>query len=214
MTIKRIIFIRPGETDWNRDGRWQGQIAIPINEHGIAQAKRLTDFIRTIGLQNLYTSDLARAVDTAKIIAETLGIEPQLESRLRERHMGDWQGLTKAEIKSWYADEYAKVKESRSEIIPGGESLKQVEKRVKAFFDDMMQNSTDETLGILSHTTAMRVILQELVPDFDPFKHEFSNISVTTLIRNDDGSWNVTQVNDISHLDGMETLAVGEVEET
>ena len=72
MVVKRFMFIRPGETDWNRLNRWQGQVEIPLNAHGIEQSKRLAQFMRPLGIQTLYSSNLRRASDTAKILASTL----------------------------------------------------------------------------------------------------------------------------------------------
>lgn len=214
MSIKRLVFIRPGETSWNRLGRWQGQVAVPLNDNGRTQSQRLANFIRAVGLQAIYTSDLQRALQTAHIIAQPAGITPILEKRLRERHMGDWQGLTLAEVTLWYPEEYrALQKEPDAYQIPGGESRRQVVKRVQAALDDILARASGETIGIVSHTTAIRAILHALVPAFDSFAHEFANISVTTLMRDaETASWSVTQVNDISHLEGMETLTFGEVE--
>ena len=94
MTVRRVILIRPGETDWNRDGRWQGWVAAPLNEHGRRQAEALAKFVRNIGMRALYSSDLRRAVETAELLAERLVFEPIYDARLRERNIGAWQGLT------------------------------------------------------------------------------------------------------------------------
>ena len=65
MAVKRVVFIRPGETEWNKIGRWQGIVGVPLNGHGRAQAERLAKFVRNINLDALYSSDLRRAKDTA-----------------------------------------------------------------------------------------------------------------------------------------------------
>jgi broad specificity phosphatase PhoE len=95
MAVKRVIFIRPGETDWNRDLRYQGWVAIPLSAYGQRQAQRLANYIRNIGVSALYTSDLKRASETAAILAEKLDSEPIADKRLRERDIGKWQGLTR-----------------------------------------------------------------------------------------------------------------------
>src|SRR5579871_2666095 len=102
MTVKRIVFIRPGETDWNRLGRWQGWVSIPLNDLGVRQARALATFIRHIGMGALYTSDLKRAAQTADLLAEQLSFQPIPDARLRERSIGFWQGLTQAELQAWY----------------------------------------------------------------------------------------------------------------
>lgn len=213
MSIKRVMFIRPGETDWNRIGRWQGQVAIPLNEHGRAQAGRLSAFVRNLGLSAMYSSDLRRAKDTAGIICETLEFDPIYDARLRERHMGAWQGLTFNEIREWYPDEYAKLRsDPEGYQIPGGESRKSVRKRVLAAFDAILNGENGENIAVLSHTTAIMILLDELVPDCKAYEVEFSNISVTTISRNSDDVWRVDQLNDVSHLEGMESMSIGDLE--
>jgi broad specificity phosphatase PhoE len=214
MSVKRVMFIRPGETDWNRLNRWQGQVHIPLNEHGRQQAERLAQFIRPLGIQMIYSSDLRRARDTAELLAAALQTQTMFDKRLRERHMGEWQGLTLQDIKAWYPEEYARLRENPFQYqIEGGESRQQVMTRVRACFGDIMGRSNSETIGIVSHTTAIMTILNDLVPESNPFDLEFSNISVTTIVQDDDGSWQVAQLNDVSHLDGMPTLTLGGVTE-
>ncbi len=212
MLIKRVIFIRPGETEWNRQERWQGWVAVPLNDHGQQQAQRLANFLRNTGMRALYSSDLRRATQTADILAETMGYAPVLDRRLRERNMGQWQGLTRAEIKAWYPEEYQQLLADRENfIVPGGESLRQVAERVRAAFDEIQQQDAGDTIGIVSHTTAVRVLLGDLVPDCEPDAMKFSNISVTSISREGDGPWKLIRSNDISHLEGMKTQSFGEI---
>ncbi|MEO8396264.1 MAG: histidine phosphatase family protein, partial [Chloroflexota bacterium] len=121
MTVKRIVFIRPGETDWNKQGRWQGWVSNPLNELGLRQARALAKYVRNIGMGALYTSDLKRALETADCLAEQLGFEPIPDERLRERSIGQWQGLTQAELRTWYPDDYATMlKDVDGYRVPGG----------------------------------------------------------------------------------------------
>lgn len=217
MPVKRVVFIRPGETDWNKSGRWQGQVQIPLNEHGKMQSKRLAEFLRNIGLSALYSSDLRRAVETAEIIGEHLNLTPQFDQRLREREIGRWQGLTLDEIRRWYPDEYAHLREDPDGFqIPNGESRKQVANRLEAFFyetwENWKTNNNDVTVGMVSHSTALRMLLANLIPDSKPYEMQFRNMSVTTLMR-DDRLWMIAQLDDVSHLEGMPTFAIKEVEE-
>ena len=215
MSVKRVIFIRPGETAWNRYKRWQGHCEIPLNDNGRKQAARLGQFVRNTGVTKLYSSDLSRAAETAQILAEHLGIEPILDARLRERDIGHWQGLTMAEIQEWYPGEYAKLLADPDghQIIGNGESRSEVEARVLSSFDDAIKDDGDEVIGVVSHSTALRVLLRRLVPDSNPYGRSFSNMSVTTLMRNGDGDWRIVQLDDVSHLEGIETLSVPEVEQ-
>jgi broad specificity phosphatase PhoE len=205
MATKRVIFIRPGETQWNRLGRWQGQVAVPLNDHGKMQAKRLARFIRAIGIQALYTSDLRRASETADVLAEMLGFEVVSDARLRERHIGLWQGLTLPEVQEWYPDQYQSLRGNPDAYqIEGGEAREVVAKRMKAAFDEIVAKPHD-IIGIVSHTTAIRALLDAVIPDVNALAMDFSNMSVTSIAKDDGGAWRIVQRNDVTHLEGMPT---------
>ena len=213
MAVKRVIFIRPGETDWNRQGRWQGWVAIPLNQHGQQQAKRLAKYVRNIGMGVLYSSDLRRAVETAEILAEQLGYQPVSDSRLRERNNGMWQGLTLDEMRAWYADEYAQVLDDPDGYrVPGGESRDDVRERAQAAFNDIITQADVETVGIISHTTVIHALLRLLVPDLQASELAVSNMSVTTIARRDDGTWTLVTADDVMHLEGLPTKPYPELE--
>lgn len=214
MTVKRVIFIRPGETDWNRLGRWQGWAAVPLNERGKSQSRQLAKFIRNIGMSALYTSDLKRAIETAEILAEQLGFPPILDSRLRERNIGAWQGLTLDEMCAWYPDEYAHLLEDPMNFrVPGGESRHDVLERALQAFNGILTQDKGATVGILSHTTTIHVLLRELVADQYMAEVPVSNSSVTTITGNKDGTWKLVTADDVMHLEGLESKRYPELED-
>jgi probable phosphoglycerate mutase len=97
VTSLRILLVRHGQSEWNAQGRWQGQADPPLTELGRAQARRAAE--RLTGLDAIVASDLQRAHHTARIMATALSLSVErLEPRLRERHAGPWQGLTHAQI--------------------------------------------------------------------------------------------------------------------
>lgn len=213
MTVKRVIFIRPGETDWNRDLRWQGWVAVPLNEHGRQQAERLANFVRNIGMSALYTSDLRRATETAAILVAKLGFAPVLDERLRERDIGKWQGLTPTEMANWYSEEYEKLLADPEHFrVPGGESRADVKDRILAAFNEVLKADKGETVGILSHTTAIHSLLGEIIPGGFARKVEVSNTSVTTIKLSDDGIWQLITADDVMHLEGLEAKKSPELE--
>lgn len=212
MTVNRLIFIRPGETDWNRQGRWQGWVATPLNEHGRRQAQKLARFVRNIGMTALYSSDLRRAVETAEMLTAQLPFEPVYDERLRERKIGEWQGLTLEEMAQWYPEAYHQcITDPENFPVPGGESRNDVRRRIVACFNDILAEARGETVGILSHTTAMKLLLLHLLPQCDEREIALNNSSVTTLARDGDG-WRMVAVDDVMHLEGLETKSVGELE--
>jgi broad specificity phosphatase PhoE len=211
MTIKRIIFIRPGETDWNRADRWQGWVACPLNAHGRLQAESLANFLRNIGLGVLYASDLRRAAETAQIISGKFGYEPIYDARLRERHIGNWQGMTLEEVQAWYPDEYTQFSSNPDTFkIPGGESLAEVKTRMGEIFKEVVKSDKAETVGIVSHTVTIRSLLSDLIPDYDPRSLRLGNTAVTT-IRPEGDRWSLVVSNDVTHLEGLDSRAVREL---
>jgi len=205
MSVKRLVFIRPGETNWNLQGRFQGWVESPLNEYGRLQIERLANFIRNLGLSVLYSSDIRRAKESAEILATRLGYPPIYDERLRERSVGHWQGLTVPEIHGWYASEYAEFqKDPDNYQIPGGESLAQVKKRAQASLKEILKKHDKDdniTVGIVSHTITINMMLGVLLPKTDTFARTFGNSSVTTVLRDGD-AWRVTADNDTAHLEG------------
>lgn len=95
--MTRLLLVRHGETDWNADGRLQGQTDRPLSDFGRKQARRLADELAAEGFEAIYSSDLARARETAEIIGARLGLPVALDSDLREKDWGTWEGLTAVE---------------------------------------------------------------------------------------------------------------------
>jgi broad specificity phosphatase PhoE len=214
MAVKRVIFIRPGETDWNRDLRYQGWVAIPLNEHGKRQVERLANFVRNIGLKALFTSDLKRAQQTADILSEKLGFAAQSDARLRERDIGKWQGLTRREMEGWYPQDYGQFQADPDNfIIPGGESRKQVRDRMRAAFEEILKANPGETVGIISHSTVINALLADIIPGVQFGSVDVSNTGVTSIHLREDGHWQLVAADDVTHLEGMESQRVQELEE-
>ena len=99
-----ILLARHGETDWNRDGRFQGWADPPLNEAGRAQARVLAEQLRHTPFDAVYSSDLRRAHETAEIVAAPHGVEVVTDPGLREVDVGSWSGLTRAEIEERFPD--------------------------------------------------------------------------------------------------------------
>jgi len=95
--VSTLLLVRHGETDWNADGRLQGQTDRPLSDFGRRQARRLADELADEELEAIYSSDLSRARETAEIVAERLGLPVALDPDLREKDWGTWEGLTAVE---------------------------------------------------------------------------------------------------------------------
>jgi probable phosphoglycerate mutase len=102
--VTHIVLARHGQTDWNREHRWQGHADRPLDAAGREQARALAASLATRAFDAVYSSDLARARETADIVAEGLGLEVRLDPRLREVDVGEWSGHTNAEIEQRFPD--------------------------------------------------------------------------------------------------------------
>lgn len=93
-----IVLVRHGETDWNRERRWQGHADRPLNETGRAQARELAEALADEPFDAVYSSDLLRAHETARIVAERKGLDVTAVPDLRETRFGSWEGLTDDDV--------------------------------------------------------------------------------------------------------------------
>jgi len=96
--VTTILLARHGETDWNRERRVQGHSDTPLNDTGRAQARALADELAGEAIDAVYSSDLARAYETARIVADSRGLEVTALRDFRERHFGTWEGMTDDEV--------------------------------------------------------------------------------------------------------------------
>jgi probable phosphoglycerate mutase len=100
--VATILLVRHGETDWNRARRWQGHTDMPLNATGREQARALAERLATRPPDAIVASDLARARETAEIVAARVGLPVSLDPRLREVDVGEWSGLTMADVEERY----------------------------------------------------------------------------------------------------------------
>ena len=103
-----ILLARHGETDWNRQGRFQGHADPPLNATGRAQAAELAAELKAVGLAAVYSSPLRRALETAQAVAAEHGLDPVAVDALREVDVGSWQGLTRVEIETQFPEQFAR----------------------------------------------------------------------------------------------------------
>src|SRR6266850_4226595 len=124
MRSTRLCLVRHGETAWNAEGRVQGQLDLPLSETGLAQARALAAVLAGESFSAIYSSDLARARQTAQPLAGLLKKEVFLDARLRERHYGVFQGMTYAEAGKRFPEGYARFKaKDPGYAFDNGESL-------------------------------------------------------------------------------------------
>ena len=119
----RLLLLRHGQSAWNAEGRWQGWADPPLSPLGEAQATAAGHHLSGLGLERVATSDLQRARRTGELIAAELGIgEVEVEAGLRERNVGDWSGLTTAEIEARWPGQIDAWRQGRLPSPPNGEA--------------------------------------------------------------------------------------------
>ena len=107
VVVTTILLARHGQTDWNRERRWQGLADPPLNEVGREQARALARSLDGVAIDAVYASDLRRATETAEIVAARLELPVQTDPGLREIDVGEWSGLTTAEIEGRFPEAFA-----------------------------------------------------------------------------------------------------------
>ena len=151
-----IVLVRHGETDWNRERRYQGHADTPLNEAGRRQAVELADGLRDEGLTAVYTSPLRRAAETADIVAGRLGLEAEELEALREIDVGDSQGLTVDEVKARFPERLDDVWRSGWQ---NGETHDQLSARVVPALLGLDRTHTGGRVLGVTHAGPIRVAL-------------------------------------------------------
>jgi len=205
----RLILVRHGETDWNLEGRYQGQADLPLNERGREQAKLLAERLRSERIEAIYASDLSRAYETAKIIAKALGQEVKALESLREVDTGVWTGLTfqKVEIRyqkhlrEWRADP---LRVKRLE----GEFYLELFERTKAAIGEIVEAHPDQTVLIVGHGGNIKsIVLDALGVRADRAIEIASRFAADNaslhIVQYDGDEMLIETLNDTCHLDWL-----------
>jgi probable phosphoglycerate mutase len=165
-----LYLFRHGETDFNREQRFQGHLDVPLNGEGRRQAETLVQPLGRIGIDCILSSDLSRARETAEIVARGLGIPVFETPGLREAHLGNAQGLTVEEIESKFGRDL--VEKWRSPYLsdadvsyPGGESGRAVLERVLQSIESFVGATPHQHIGIATHGGVIRRVVRSLLDD-------------------------------------------------
>ena len=151
-----LLLARHGETDWNRDGRWQGQADPPLNEAGRRQAAELAATLA--GVDAIYSSDLARARETAAIVAATLARRVRTDPRLREVDIGEWSGLRTDEIERRFPAGYRRWATWESHGWTDGESYEEMAARVLEAIREIGSRHRGGRVLVVTHGGPIRTI--------------------------------------------------------
>ena len=201
--ITRICFVRHGETDWNLERRIQGHRDIPLNPTGRAQALAVAYTAAHQQFEAIYSSDLTRAMDTARAIAEREGLEVRPLPGLRERHYGIFQGLTAAEGAELHPRAYARYSARDPDYdFTTGESMRGFAARVLAAVDWLVRHHTGQTLCTVSHGGVLDILYRQATgrPLETPRDFTIPN-GALNWFRSDEHGWHLESWGDRHHLE-------------
>lgn len=165
--MSNLILVRHGKSQWNVEGRWQGKIDDPLHPDGINDAKLMAGLIKDLKIDKAYTSKLIRAIDTTKIVLETLSINPQVveNEALNEKDYGIYDGKNKWEVEKEVGEEkFYKIRRGWDYPIPNGETLEDVYNRVVPYFENQILPDLKNGKNILisAHGNSLRALIKYL----------------------------------------------------
>jgi broad specificity phosphatase PhoE len=199
-----LLLVRHGQTESNRSRRLMGQYDMPMNLAGRQEAAALAARLRQDRIDVLYSSDLARALETARIIAKAVGIEPVALAELRELDVGTAVGKTREELQ---LECPALFGEGWMDIpFPGGESYRQLTKRVGRALHELLARHERKTVVVVAHGGTIRAGVAALVgvPLTRLISSTVANASVTRLTSLSHDEVRLDALSDVSHLDQAE----------
>src|SRR5450631_1737717 len=178
--VRRLLIVRHGESEWNREGRWQGWEDIALTAAGENQARARGKELAAARLDfvGVHTSDLIRAARTAALLAEALGIPgAHREPALRERFGGEWHGRDRDEIIAGWPEERAAWRRGELAAPPGGETDAQVLERVDRALVRIDETNPPGPVLVVTHHGVLRLLANR------------AGVPVTELIPNLGGRW-------------------------
>jgi broad specificity phosphatase PhoE len=194
---KGVYLARHGQTAYNLEGRFQGQLPVPLDDTGRAQASELAERAAAHGFAVLWSSTLLRARETAEIVAARIGLEPRHDARLMETDAGDWTDRSFEEVQDEAPELFAKFIAGNPTFgFPGGESFAQQEIRVGAALDDVERGALPAL--VVCHGMVIRAALSGRTGHWLPYGQRVPNgalvpLDPEELARTDLGGEDTTQ---------------------
>jgi phosphoserine phosphatase len=206
----RFLLVRHGETDWNRAGRFQGQIDVPLNDNGRNQGSLAAEFLKTVPIEFGFTSTMLRPKETAQII---LKYHPQVELQedadLREISHGLWEGKFEADIEAEYPGELEHWRDEPEQVqMPEGENLAGVSARATAAWQKLLRQvgNHPQTGIVVAHDATNKVLICDLLglslADFWKIKQGNGAVTVIDYPNGIEGQPVIQALNITSHLSG------------
>jgi broad specificity phosphatase PhoE len=177
-----IHLARHGQTAYNAEGRFQGHLAVPLDETGREQARALAETVAGVEVRTLVSSPLARARETANIVAARIGLQPEEDARFSETDCGDWTGRSFAEIRAEDPEGFGRYEVSDPTFrYPGGESFAEQSERVQDGLRDLRARVRALPALVVCHRGVIRLALAVATGDHTAGGREIGNATLVTL---------------------------------
>jgi broad specificity phosphatase PhoE len=177
-----IHLARHGQTAYNAEGRFQGHLPVPLDDTGRAQARALAEAAESVELRSLWSSPLERARETAAIVAERIGIAPEVDARFAETDTGDWTDRSFAEVQAEDPEGFRRFQRSDPAFrYPGGESFAEQSERIQAALADLRARPAGLPALVVCHRGVIRLALAAVSGDHTAGGREIANATMVTL---------------------------------
>lgn len=219
MTRQRLVVVRHGVTDWNREGRWQGRLDPPLSTDGLGEAQLVAARLAadmSLRPARIVSSTLIRAHQTAEAIGRQVGLPVEPEPRLMEIGAGEWEGHTHDELQRIDGERYRAWRTAETEVRPpGGEPLEEAIGRIRELVDELSTAPGPWPVALVSHGGILRILANVLfeLPGAWMWSLDVDNASVSAASRDrPTDAWRLERWNDTRHLLGVEHTHVDEVD--
>jgi len=199
----RLCIVRHGETAWNAEHRVQGQLDVPLNAVGQAQALAAAKVLQTEKFDVIYASDLSRTQQTAAPTAAALALAVRIEKDLRERHYGIFERLTYAEVKQNYPEDYARFDAREPDYdFRTGESLKVFSERSISAIERIANANLGKNILVFTHGGVLDMLYRNItgLPLSAPRDFGIPNAGLNR-VELAAGSWQIRGWSEVAHLD-------------
>ncbi|HUW84871.1 MAG TPA: histidine phosphatase family protein [Phycisphaerae bacterium] len=204
----QLVVVRHGETVWNTQGLQQGQMDSDLTDLGRAQARALADRLTGGQFDALYSSDLGRALETARIIADRAGLDVETDLRLRERDLGILQGISLRQFEQKHREEHARFRSGDPDyVIPSGESVRQRHERCVACATELAGGHAGRRILIVTHGGILDSFFRHALelPLTVPRRFSLFNASINSFTVTN-GQWRLKSWGHVEHLEGIGTM--------
>lgn len=200
--MTKIIVVRHGQTKWNIGQVFRGQADISLNKTGHLQARSLAEFLTDFPLKTVYSSPLSRAQQTAKPIAKKQKLKVEISDLLLDISYGKWQGLSHDKVAKKWPKLFKLWHQAPQKVkFPGGESLADVQKRIKAFLKMVIKKYPEGVIAAVSHRVAIKVLLcTALKLPLSYFWQFQQSTAAFSVLAYQEGLFSLVRLNETCHL--------------